>query len=269
MKKVLFVLVLSVTLLACNNSKEKKEVQKTHLVKDKVKDSVAENEIQTEEEVFKNDFDILIPSTYRTYENENPVNALTQNWIDLYEENGEYFLGKADYEIEKGFDECSGDSTKTINSKRKSLIFMNDPGLKLEKIKSLKITKDKIWPKESSGFSFNNVKYNLRGEGKVLSTSEGTTDDGKPDVFKEVKNYKLFLSGENGVEKLLLQQENFNDTFVKLLFAGDIDGDGKLDFIFNANRDYEENRVILFLSSKAENGASVKKIAEIAVQFDC
>ena len=38
---------------------------------------------------------------------------------------------------------------------------------------------------------------------------------------------------------------------------------------YGANRDYEEERVILFLSSKAENGDSVKKVSEIAVQFDC
>lgn len=44
-----------------------------------------------------------------------------------------------------------------------------------------------------------------------------------------------------------------------MLFAGDIDGDGKLDFIFGANRDYEEDRALLFLSSKAENGEAVKK----------
>lgn len=268
MKKVLFVVVLSVTLVACNNSKEKKAVKTGKIVENKLKDSVQEKEIE-EEAIFKNDFDVLIPRTYRTYENENPVNSLTQNWIDLYKENGEYYLGKADFTIEKSFDECSGDSTKIINSKKKSLIFMNDSELKLGKIKSLKITKDKIWPKESLNLTFNNTEYVLRGEGRVLSSYKTTTDDGKDDVFKGVKDYKLFLTGENGVEKLILEQENFNDTFVKLLFAGDIDSDGKLDFIFSANRDYEEERVILFLSSKAENGNSVKKVSEIAVQFDC
>ncbi|MFC6096774.1 hypothetical protein ACFPVY_08955 [Flavobacterium qiangtangense] len=66
-----------------------------------------------------------------------------------------------------------------------------------------------------------------------------------------------------------MKEESFNDTFVELLFAGDIDNDGKLDFIFGANRNYEEERVILFLSSKAEKENVVKKVSEIAIQFDC
>lgn len=69
--------------------------------------------------------------------------------------------------------------------------------------------------------------------------------------------------------KNCLQEDAFNDTFVELLFVGDIDRDGKLDFIFGANKNYEEERVILFLSSKAENGNLVKKVSEIAIQFDC
>jgi hypothetical protein len=118
-------------------------------------------------------------------------------------------------------------------------------------------------------FTFNNVNYTLRGEGKVLSEEKVSTDDDKIEIFKKVEDYKLYLTIGNNPEKLILTEASFNDTFVEFLFAGDIDGDGKLDFVFGANRDYEEERVILFLSSKAENENSVKKVSEIAVQFDC
>lgn len=66
-----------------------------------------------------------------------------------------------------------------------------------------------------------------------------------------------------------MEQESFNDTFVEILFIGDIDRDGKPDFIFGTNRNYEEERVFLYLSSEAIEGKQIKKVSEIAVQFDC
>ena len=269
MKKLVVGIVLISILLSCKDSKEVK-IEKTVGVSEKpsVKDSV-----QKEEEVsvvdFKNDFDILLPRSYRTYEGENPAASLTKAWIDLYEQNGEYYLGKADFKIEKGFDECSGDSLISIIPKNKSIVFMDYSGLKLGKIKSLKINKDKIWPAEEVTYVFNNINYTLRAEGKVLSSEIVSTDDNKEEVFKKVENYKLYLTAGNTTEKLLLTEQSFNDTFVVLLFAGDIDGDGKLDFVFSANRDYEEERVILFLSSKAKSGEAMKRVSEVAVQFDC
>ena len=140
--------------------------------------------------------------------------------------------------------------------------------LKLGEINSLKIDKNKIWPKEKISFKFNDIEYFLRAEGKVLSSEKVHTDEGL-ETFQVVENYKLYISTEDIPERLLLKEESFNDTFVELLFVGDIDQDGKLDFIFGANRNYEEERVILFLSSKADQENVVKKVSEIAVQFDC
>ena len=68
---------------------------------------------------------------------------------------------------------------------------------------------------------------------------------------------------------MFLEETSFNDTFVQLLFVGDIDADGKLDFIFNASRDYEEERVVLYLSSYAKDNEIIKKVGDIAIQHDC
>lgn len=233
--------------------------------------SAATGVIPIEEEVEEeepNDFQILLPSRYRDWENSNATNVLNKSWIELYEKNGKFFLGEADYEITRGFDECSGDSTKTIETKNKSLILLEQNQLKLGEIETIKFIKNKIWPTEKLNFRFNNIDYSLRAEGKVLSSEKVSTDDGV-ELYQNVENYKLYISANNGPENLFLQQESFNDTFVEILFIGDIDRDGKPDFIFGANRDYEEERVILYLSSKAETGKVIKKVSEIAVQFDC
>lgn len=267
MKKNIFALVLISVLFSCKDVKEKKAVKDAVTAKDTV--AKADSTESPAAEEFKSDFAILIPQNYRTYNDENPVTALNEKWIELYQDNEEYFLSRPNYKIEKGYSECSGDSVLSIVPERKALLLMNDPSLKTGKIKSLKIDKDKIWPKEKLSFNFNNQIYTLRGEGKVLSEEKVSTDDDVTEIFKKVEDYKLYLTVGKNPEKLLLAETSFNDTFVELLFAGDIDGDEKLDFIFQANRDYEEERVILFLSTKAESGNAVKKVSEVAVQFDC
>jgi len=214
------------------------------------------------------DFEILLPKEYRDFGNENEANALTKDWLDLYQKDGKFYLGKADYTIARGYSECSGDSTRIITSKNNSLLLLDNPRLAQGEIKTVKILKNKIWPKEKLKFHFGNQEYTLRAEGKVLSSEKVHTDEGE-ELYQNVKDYKLYLSAGDSPETLFLEQESFNDTFVELLFIGDIDRDGKPDFIFGANRDYEEERVILYLSSKAKKGKLIKKAAEVAIQFDC
>lgn len=261
------ILILALCVVSCNIKQEKvnRQLASEKVVTD-TKETISTDE--SDEEIFKNTFDILLATQYRDWENDNPANALNNNWIDLHLKNDDYYLSKTEYTMERGFSECSGDSTKIINSKNETLLLLNKPNLKLGKVNSLKILHNKIWPDEKVTYNFNGDEYTLRAEGKVLSSEKVHTDNGL-ETYQKVENYKLFISYNNSPEVLFLEQASFNDTFVELLFAGDIDGDGKLDFIFGANRDYEEERVILYLSSEAKKGEIIKKVSEIAIQFDC
>lgn len=256
--------------ISCKNSNEEKEIQ-TDTIKEQIIASEETEQVPMEvviEEDFVNDFDILLPTQYRDWENKNEVDNLTKKWIDLNKKEGKYYLSQADYTIERGYSECSGDSTKIINSKNKTLLLLNNSSLELGEINAIKIKKNKIWPKEKSSFKFGASEYTFRAEGKVLSSEKISTDNGE-ELYQKVENYKLYISKNNGPETLVLQQQSFNDTFVELLFIGDLDKDGKPDFIFSANRDYEEERVFLYLSSKAKEGNVIKKVSEVSVQFDC
>lgn len=266
-KTILFFLSLAV-IISCNEKTQKtnnaalQNQEKTHSYK-----TLEETKVNPALKTVEN-FKILLPKEYRDWEKENEVNALTKDWLDLYRKDGKYYLGKADYTITRGYSECSGDSTKIINSKTNTLLLLGDSRLAIGEVKTVKIEKNKIWPKEKLKFHFGNVEYTLRAEGKVLSSETVSTDEGE-ELYQNVKDYKLYLSANNYPETLFLEQESFNDTFVELLFIGDIDKDGKPDFIFGANRDYEEERVILYLSSQARKGKLIKKAAEVAIQFDC
>lgn len=266
-KTILFFLSLAV-IISCNEKKQEtknttpQNHEKTHSYK-----KPEESKLNPVQETVKS-FEILLPKEYRDWGKENEVNALTNDWLDLYQKDGKYYLGNADYTIARGFSECSGDSTKIINSKTNTLLLIGNSQLAKGEIKAVKIGKNKIWPKEKIKFHFGNEEYTLRAEGKVLSSETVSTDEGE-ELYQNVKDYKLYLSANNSPETLFLEEASFNDTFVELLFIGDINKDGKPDFIFGANRDYEEERVILYLSSRAKKGKLIKKAAEVAIQFDC
>ncbi|MNT99017.1 hypothetical protein D3C72_2417490 [compost metagenome] len=67
----------------------------------------------------------------------------------------------------------------------------------------------------------------------------------------------------------MIQEEQFNDTFIKTLFVGDIDRDGKLDFIISKPTNYEENSIMLILSSQIKENNIQKNSFQQSVQFDC
>ena len=66
-----------------------------------------------------------------------------------------------------------------------------------------------------------------------------------------------------------MKADQFHDTFIKTLFVGDIDRDGKLDFIISNPLDYEESSTLLILSSQIKNDDIEKSSFEQALQFDC
>ncbi len=250
--KVITYLIFALFFTSCQNE-------------NKVKTNTSETVTKTQK---THDMDILLTGTYRSFENENPVNSLSKDWIDLHYKDGKYYLAPVDYSISNGFDECTGDSTKILKSKNNTIIFIHNLKASLGEIHAVKIEKNKIWPNEKMIYHFNKMAYTLRAEGNIISSNKIATDQGE-EIFHQVEDYKLYISTDQNKETLCLEESTFNDTFVEVLFVGDIDKDEKLDFIFKANRHYEEERFILYLSSKANAASPIKKVAEMAISFDC
>lgn len=148
---------------------------------------------------------------------------------------------------------------KISNIEKKFYAILKLSFLKAGKIENLKITQAEIWPKETVIYNFNNQKYQLKGYGDILGTQVRSNDQGREEVFHEVKNYKLTYSYNGSSEANMIQEEQFNDTFIKTLFVGDIDRDGKLDFIISKPTNYEENSIMLILSSQIKEN-NIQKI---------
>jgi hypothetical protein len=84
-------------------------------------------------------------------------------------------------------------------------------------------------------------------------------DDKFPEYLNETS--KLVLS-EGSIRQTLYSVESCDDCSWQIKWAGDLDGDGKLDFYIQLSPHYNAAIMKVFLSSGAENGKLVKEAAE-------
>lgn len=225
--------------------------------------------------VYSEGIDILLPAMYRGTEPSDFEYLLGEDYYVLYTDSAKqnYYFEKAAIEIGKFYDDCLGDSTTYINAGYGDHEMLIIGGLipHTREQKSIVSHNKNIWVGDSLPFTFGDQKYKFTTQGNVISEEKVWTNDGLVN-WQEVTNYKLYLSTEiDGeiVTQLLIAIPSFNDTFVSMLFAGDLDNDGKPDFLFDTSRDYEEKAVVLFLSSKAKTNEIVRCVGESSYQFDC
>lgn len=197
---------------------------------------------------------ILLPASYRIWEQSESIsNIMDSTWLALYKKGDQFFIGKIKYKIEHAAEEpCSGQPTETILPEYRTYAFFNLQEMKAGAIDSISIQNSVLNPNESSSFSFNGKQYSIKASGRAFDDRE--------------KNgagfYKLELYEDNRLSRVILQQNQYNDTQTEIQFISDFDKDGKPDFIFSSPRDYEEERVIINLSNSPY-------AFEGSRQFDC
>lgn len=99
--------------------------------------------------------------------------------------------------------------------------------------------------------------FNYKGRDYVLSLEI----PGGEDIYSG-KGAKLILKS-NGVEQTLRYSKNgCNDCSWSLLWVGDLDLDGKLDFFMQLSGHYNVEDRVLFVSSQASEGKLVKHVAD-------
>lgn len=217
---------------------------------------------------------IFLPGIYRGTEPSDYTHMLSEEWYAIYLDSlsKDFYLEKALIEIGKFDDECLGDSTTYISSKNNKSIELFVKGIvpKDLHLKTFHHTQTSVWTGSQYSFDWNNQHYTLRAEGNAGSSKQFDKDElGRTTCWEDSPtNYKLYLSN-GSQEQLLVAIPLLNDTNVQIIFIGDLDEDGKPDFIFDTSSDYEEKRVVLFLSSKAKNSEIVKCVGDASYQFDC
>ncbi|WP_426791597.1 hypothetical protein [Sphingobacterium sp. WOUb80] len=201
------------------------------------------------------DGQILMPYTYRVFDDNNVSKIINPSWLELHRKDGKYNIGKAVYSIVYEKEEpCAGLPTETINPKADVLLFFNISALQPGPVDSIPFHNKIVPPNQPMEFSFKNDKYKLVAAGIEFYKDENTNI--------EHPGYTLKLFINNKFIRTLIDQDAYHDTATELEFIGDLDRDGILDFIISSPRDYEEHRKILILSTQ--------KFPYVGtVQFDC
>ena len=85
------------------------------------------------------------------------------------------------------------------------------------------------------------------------------------DEHGRISDYKLLIAGVKngtGIEQIFLEQDYFDDSMIRFIWAGDIDRDGFLDLFLDISPKYSFSNPALFLSSKAGDNELLKLVAE-------
>ena len=194
-------------------------------------------------------YKILVPFAYRFC---NPDTLINKNWVELYKDGKDYYVGKARYSIQKKEDACVGGMTPHLSGKRNTILFVNQLPVNQGKVKAADVEISDttfLAPGTTSRFAFAGKRYEL------VAKAQGE------DVYK---NYTLLLNGER-----ICRETEVDGAYFRLLFAGDLDGDGKLDLVLSLPLHYENLRIVMFLSSCVPPGLQMGKAAEIVDDFSC
>jgi len=181
-------------------------------------------------------------------------------WLGLYSTPDEHALIPSRITVETVYDpfvDNAGDQTgKVVSVEEQTHPLFLIKGLSTSERESIKTLSDGQTIL-SPGKSLN---LRLDDENESYLTVYGEGDVG-PSGFTSLENYSIELS--NGqLSQELLAYRSTNGAIPTLLWAGDLDGDNKLDLVINATPHYTVSSApILFLSSMAKDGSLVQKVA--------
>lgn len=228
------------------NSVEQEEIKDVHRFTDAYGKEV--KEVMT----------LLLPAYYDD-DSTDTYSAINENWLEFRKVDKTHFIVKqADYNLtDPILNECTEvNQIGVFSPEEEEPLFFCAPNKLLTKgdIVSLPIKKKPLWPGEVYEYKYKGHTYALEAEGTVKNTYMYTDDtDPKGKEFREIEDYKLYISVDGAQQQMVLNIPIFSDTFVELLFVGDLDGDGKLDFVFDTSADYEQKEIQVYLSKEAKH----------------
>lgn len=211
------------------------------------------------------EIDILLPAGYRYCQPTDFHHMNSEPWYDFYQDaTAGFCMNRANIKVANFYDDCIGDSVVSVSSDRDNSLLFIKGIIPPDSIIETKPIQDSIYMGEQYEFDFHGRKYKLRAEGVSTKDTETYVN------WDNVKNYKLYLSeSELDNEQLLIAMPEFQDTYVAIIWMGDMDMDGRPDFLFDVSDNYEAKSVVLFLSSKSDNGKLVKCVGRSEYVFDC
>ena len=211
------------------------------------------------------DYTAKILSTGIFHQEEVWKNAHKGIWYGVFENENGYYLSETLLKIKRvnnqvtdGKNQKTGWEIKTSNKDNSLILIQGLNFLKNRKIKQIKLEKQEMNPGETLFFNFLGTDY------KLVATADQTPHEDFPEMII-IKNYKLTLTSlKDGVElnDVLVTKDGFSEAMIDIEFAGDIDGDGRLDLIVNTSNHYNVTEPTLYLSKPAKGDKLLKIVGQ-------
>jgi len=274
---LLFIVITFVVLSSCNRKQQQPENDQYEKVERFVNEEVTDTLSAKEQEeyaafyetYFKNfsyeGIKVFQPMTYNETDFNKQLFHIMDTIVGLFKERDRYILKPCRIEKVNTYEnECYGGDMlePTLDTKGDCRYLFR--GLKKYSEKEILDTvaaRFSLFPGEERNFTFNNVSYKLKGEGRAHRNIASTSWD-------SLIEYKLILT-DGDKTQCITEMKKFSDTRTEVVFIGDLDGDGKPDFIISSPDWYEDYRILLLLSSFAEYNEQVKLVSITMDSFAC
>ena len=190
-----------------------------------------------------------------------PSDTKNLEWLALSQDGSKSYLKKVTPKLkESDPSNIAVDFVEvSVQNNHQCVLLINANGLEEGEVPSFKVEKSKLLPGDTLSFRYNSdlVKLYVTGSLRIPGGSSfmDTTD-----------NYKMTISQKEGV----ITQDIFNyskyptsnSLLPSIIWAGDIDADGKLDLIIKETDDrYGYSKIELFLSNIIDNSELLKSAA--------
>ena len=219
-------------------------------------------EINVIEDVFttktpNSSISIILPTSYDSADLDSTIKSKT--WVGLFSNDNDNSVTcyKTKLKMKPEYSPMVDEEGEMSGIKIYCEGYANDPMLLIAgieipentKIDYYKGLKNRLLPGESMQLGDNTIK------------ALGTKDE-----YDRVRDYKLLITGKKngkGIEQIFLEQDHFDDSMIRFIWAGDIDKDGFPDLFLDISPKYSFSNPALFLSSKAGDNELLKLVAEI------
>ncbi|MEP7038809.1 MAG: hypothetical protein ABI891_10720 [Acidobacteriota bacterium] len=225
-------------------------------------------EVNKEPEIPKYKVEMLMDSEYYAEEVESKVGS-HRGWLGLFRKKNKYFLmpttikvKAVSHALRDGKDSKKKTGREVSSNVKLPSVFLlrNAKMLHQGEVKTVfygnETESEGIDRKYRRNFKFNGKKYTLF----VKDTS------GESSEYLTGKSKLIITDGKT--EQVIFEPEFCSDCSWNVCWVGDLDGDGKLDFMLNLNEHYNSTCHTLFLSSQAKKGKIVSDVAEVC-QMGC
>lgn len=191
----------------------------------------------------------------------NEITATTgERWLGLFPTSGGFALLPATLKVEMVHDGIVDEHPRIKTGKKVSVNRAREPLFLLKGADSLRGNRVKtVFTGDKNLVNGGSVDLRLSGKSYKL---EVVSNDPTP-VNYVVPNSRLILSA-GAQSQVIFSAAEIDDGGWMLLWAGDVDGDGKLDLYMDLHNHYNSSQRRLFLSSRATRGNVVREVAEFS-----